>query len=30
MITFQDVEVPEENILGKPGDGFKSEIGPAV
>jgi len=24
MITFQDVEVPEENVLGKPGDGFKS------
>jgi acyl-CoA dehydrogenase len=24
MITFQDVQVPEENVLGKPGDGFKS------
>ncbi|KAG8899847.1 hypothetical protein FRB99_006404, partial [Tulasnella sp. 403] len=23
MVTFEDVEVPEENVLGKPGDGFK-------
>ncbi|TYJ54795.1 hypothetical protein B9479_004554 [Cryptococcus floricola] len=23
MVTFQDVEVPEENVLGKPGEGFK-------
>lgn len=22
-ITFEDVEVPEENVLGSPGDGFK-------
>ncbi|WWC66862.1 uncharacterized protein I206_100769 [Kwoniella pini CBS 10737] len=23
MVTFQDVVVPEENVLGKPGEGFK-------
>ncbi|KAG8936550.1 hypothetical protein FRC03_000080 [Tulasnella sp. 419] len=23
MVMFEDVEVPEENVLGKPGDGFK-------
>ncbi|KAG8877139.1 hypothetical protein FRB98_006856 [Tulasnella sp. 332] len=23
MVTFENVEVPEENVLGKPGDGFK-------
>ncbi|XP_031846764.1 medium-chain acyl-CoA dehydrogenase [Nomia melanderi] len=23
MITFEDVRVPEENVLGKPGEGFK-------
>lgn len=27
MITFEDVEVPEENMLGKPGDGFKTAMG---
>lgn len=27
MITFEDVEVPEENVLGKPGDGFKTAMG---
>ena len=27
MITFEDVEVPEENLLGKPGDGFKIAMG---
>ncbi|UZJ53223.1 hypothetical protein CBS101457_002543 [Exobasidium rhododendri] len=27
MITFEDVEVPEENIIGKPGDGFKIAMG---
>jgi hypothetical protein len=26
MITFQDVEVPTENVLGSPGDGFKSKL----
>jgi acyl-CoA dehydrogenase len=25
MVTFQDVAVPEENVLGSPGEGFKSE-----
>lgn len=25
MVTFQDVEIPEENVLGTPGEGFKSE-----
>jgi acyl-CoA dehydrogenase len=25
MISFEDVEVPPENVLGSPGDGFKSE-----
>ena len=23
MVTFDNVEVPEENVLGKPGEGFK-------
>ncbi|WVF66051.1 hypothetical protein IAT40_000789 [Kwoniella sp. CBS 6097] len=23
MVTFQDVVIPEENVLGKPGEGFK-------
>lgn len=23
MITFEDVRVPEENVLGKEGEGFK-------
>ncbi|WFD37198.1 medium-chain acyl-CoA dehydrogenase [Malassezia japonica] len=27
MITFEDVEVPEENMLGAPGDGFKTAMG---
>ena len=27
MITFEEVEVPEENVLGKPGDGFKIAMG---
>ncbi|CAO1627959.1 unnamed protein product [Parajaminaea phylloscopi] len=27
MITFENVEVPEENMLGKPGDGFKTAMG---
>lgn len=27
MITFEEVEVPEENMLGKPGDGFKIAMG---
>lgn len=27
MITFENVEVPEENVLGKPGDGFKTAMG---
>lgn len=27
MITFEDVEVPEENMLGSPGDGFKTAMG---
>ncbi|CAD6886592.1 unnamed protein product [Tilletia controversa] len=27
MITFENVVVPEENILGKPGDGFKTAMG---
>lgn len=27
MITFEDVEVPEENLLGSPGDGFKIAMG---
>ncbi|PWN29463.1 acyl-CoA dehydrogenase NM domain-like protein [Jaminaea rosea] len=27
MITFDNVEVPEENMLGKPGDGFKTAMG---
>ncbi|KDN52358.1 acyl-CoA dehydrogenase NM domain-like protein [Tilletiaria anomala UBC 951] len=27
MITFEDVEVPEENVLGKPGDGFRTAMG---
>jgi acyl-CoA dehydrogenase len=26
MVTFQDVVVPAENVLGSPGDGFKSEF----
>lgn len=26
-ITFEDVVVPEENVLGKPGDGFKIAMG---
>lgn len=26
-ITFEDVEVPEENVLGRPGDGFKIAMG---
>ena len=25
--AFEDVEVPEENVLGKPGDGFKTAMG---
>lgn len=25
MVTFQDVVVPAENVLGSPGEGFKSE-----
>lgn len=25
MVSFQDVVVPAENVLGTPGDGFKSE-----
>lgn len=25
MVTFEDVVVPEENVLGSPGEGFKSE-----
>lgn len=24
MVTFQDVVVPADNLLGSPGDGFKS------
>ncbi|KAL9935274.1 hypothetical protein V8E36_005622 [Tilletia maclaganii] len=27
MITFENVVVPQENILGKPGDGFKTAMG---
>lgn len=27
MITFEDVEVPDENVIGKPGDGFKIAMG---
>lgn len=27
MITFENVEVPEENVIGKPGDGFKIAMG---
>ena len=27
MITFEDVEVPAENMLGSPGDGFKTAMG---
>ncbi|KAE8234575.1 hypothetical protein CF326_g380 [Tilletia indica] len=27
MITFENVVVPAENILGKPGDGFKTAMG---
>ncbi|TKY85020.1 hypothetical protein EX895_006100 [Sporisorium graminicola] len=27
QITFENVVVPEENILGKPGDGFKTAMG---
>jgi acyl-CoA dehydrogenase len=27
MITFEDVEVPLENVLGRPGDGFKTAMG---
>ncbi len=27
MITFEEVEVPEANVLGKPGDGFKTAMG---
>lgn len=27
MITFEDVEVPLENVLGKEGDGFKTAMG---
>lgn len=27
MITFDNVEVPQENVLGKPGDGFKIAMG---
>lgn len=26
MITFENVEVPEENVLAKPGDGFKTAM----
>jgi len=26
-ITFEDVEVPEENVLGEPGQGFKIAMG---
>eukprot|EP00051_Salpingoeca_urceolata_P010903 m.133968 g.133968 ORF g.133968 m.133968 type:complete len:410 (-) comp16900_c0_seq5:99-1328(-) len=26
-VTFEDVEVPEENVLGSPGDGFKIAMG---
>jgi acyl-CoA dehydrogenase len=25
MITFEDVAIPSENVLGSPGDGFKSK-----
>ncbi|EPQ31591.1 uncharacterized protein PFL1_00924 [Pseudozyma flocculosa PF-1] len=27
QITFENVVVPEENVLGKPGDGFKTAMG---
>jgi acyl-CoA dehydrogenase len=27
MITFEDVEVPDENVIAKPGDGFKIAMG---
>lgn len=27
MITFENVEVPEENVIGKPGEGFKVAMG---
>lgn len=27
MITFEDVEVPLENVLGREGDGFKTAMG---
>lgn len=27
MITFEDVEVPNENVIGQPGDGFKIAMG---
>ncbi|PKI82531.1 hypothetical protein MVES_003487 [Malassezia vespertilionis] len=27
MVTFEDVEVPQENMLGSPGDGFKIAMG---
>ncbi|WFD45099.1 medium-chain acyl-CoA dehydrogenase [Malassezia psittaci] len=27
MVTFEDVEVPEENLLGQAGDGFKIAMG---
>jgi acyl-CoA dehydrogenase len=26
-VTFEDVEVPEENVLGRPGDGFRLAMG---
>jgi alkylation response protein AidB-like acyl-CoA dehydrogenase len=26
MVTFQDVVIPPENVLGKPGEGFKSRL----
>jgi acyl-CoA dehydrogenase len=26
MVTFQDVVIPSENVLGSPGEGFKSEF----